>query len=231
MTVEVGLVLQADVDRHLGQLGQGEPLLIEVGADFQNVLLVQIGDDVDRIELHDFRQGRLLAHRADDIAGIDQMLAHLAVKRCPDLGIAEVQLRDGDACLGARELGLRQLALENPVVDLDLRGGFLGDQRLVTGDFGAGIDQRRFRRRHLRLRLDQLCLVLVLLDREQQVALLDQRAIGKMDRVEIALDAGDQLDRIDRRGIAGQFDIIGDRLGPGLDDRHLRRVGQALRSG
>ena len=42
---------------------------------------------------------------ADDIAGIDQGLAHLAVERRPDFGIAEIQLGEHDLGLGVEQLG------------------------------------------------------------------------------------------------------------------------------
>ena len=75
---EIALVLQGHFDRNLDELRKAQPLLIEVRPDLQDVLLVQIGDHIDRIELHDLGQSRLLTRRSDDIAGIDQGLAHLA---------------------------------------------------------------------------------------------------------------------------------------------------------
>ena len=74
------------------------------------------------------------------------------------------------------------------------------------------IDKRRLRGQNLGLRLLQLRLVLVLLDREQQIALFDEGAVMEMLLLEIALDARDQLDRLTGRGVAGQLDIVGDGL-------------------
>ena len=68
---------------------------------------------------------------------------------------------------------------------------------------------------HLGLGLRQLVLVLVLLDREQEVALVDESPVLVMELFEIALDPRDQLDRIDGSGIAG-IDIAADALRAGV---------------
>ncbi len=85
---------QADIDRHLVQIGEGQPVLTEIFPDLQNLLLAQIGDDIDRVELGDLGQRRLLTAAADDIARVDQMLADDAVERRPDLGVAQIDLVD-----------------------------------------------------------------------------------------------------------------------------------------
>ena len=188
------------------QIGEREPLLVQIRADLQRLLRAQIGDHVDRVELGDLGERRLLAVAADDVAGIDQVLAHLAVERRPDLGIAQVQLGQRDLRLGRQHVRLGARPLEIPVVDLDLRRRVLLDQRRIAAELGLGIEQRGLLQLHLRLRLLQLILVLVLLDREQKIALLDERAVLVMDLVEIALDARDQLDRVDRSGIAGDLE-------------------------
>ena len=98
---EPGLVRQSDIDRNFVQIRQSKAMLAKILADLEHVLLAQIGDDVDRVELGDLGQRGLLAPAADDIAGIDQVLADDAVERRPDLGIAEVQLGERDARLGS----------------------------------------------------------------------------------------------------------------------------------
>ena len=72
--------------------------------------------------------------------------------------------------------------------------------------------ERGLRGEDLRLRLLQLILVLVLLDREQKVALFDELAVLVMDLFEIALDARDKLDGVHRGGVAGDHHIVGDTL-------------------
>ena len=67
-------------------------------------------------------------------------------------------------------------------------------------------------------------LVLVLLDGEQQIALLDDRAILEMDFFEIAGHAGDEHDLGDRLGVAGGRQGLVDGLYLGEDDGNRRRV-------
>jgi hypothetical protein len=76
-------VRQADIDRDLVQIGEGEPVRVEVLADFEDGLLGEVGDHIDRVELGDFGQRRLLTVAADDIAGVDQVLASDPGKKGP----------------------------------------------------------------------------------------------------------------------------------------------------
>ena len=59
------------------QFVQGEPPLVQICPDLQTLLQAEIGNHVDRVELGDLGQGGLLAVAADDIARVDQVLAHL----------------------------------------------------------------------------------------------------------------------------------------------------------
>ncbi len=69
--------------------------------DAQQIALVDGEVDVERIDLVDlWRASRLLAHRADQIARIDQMAADPAVEGRTDLRVAEVEL--GELHLGLR---------------------------------------------------------------------------------------------------------------------------------
>ena len=82
-------------------------------------------------------------------------------------------------------------------------------------EFGLGASQRRF--------------VGPGIDQEQQIALLDHRAVLEVDRLEVAAHARPHLDRVDRveaRGILVPFrDLARDRL----DDGHLWRLGRRRR--
>ena len=109
----------------------------------------------------------MLAVASDDIAGIDQVLAHLAVERCPDLRIAQVQLGEGDLRLCRKDIGLCALLLEIPMIDIELCCRVFLEQSLVASHLGLGVEQRRLLQLELRLGLLQLRLVLVLLDRER----------------------------------------------------------------
>src|SRR5208337_4494187 len=92
---------------------------------------------------------------------------------------------------------------------------------------------RRRRRRELRLGLLELVLVLVLLDGEQQVVLLDDLAVLEVDLLQIAWHAGDELDRVDRLGVAGDDERVADRLNfrQGDGDRRTDRGRRCLRRG
>ena len=149
-------------------------MLIEVLADFQHLLLAQIGDDIDRVELGDFGQRRLLAVAADDVAGVDQVLADDAVERRPNFGVAEIDLVDRDLGLGAQQTRRSALPLEVPVVDLGLSRRVLFDERGVAGELGFRINERRLRGQHLGVGLLQLLLVRLLLNREQKIAFFDE---------------------------------------------------------
>ncbi len=226
---KAGLVRQPDIDRHLVQIGQGQPVLTEVLSNLQDLLLAQIGDDVDRVELGDLGQRRLLAAAADDVAGVDQVLADDAVEGCANFGIAEIDLVDRHLGAGAQQRGFGARPLVVPVVDLGLGRRVLLDQGRVARELGLGIDQRGLRGQNLGMRLLQLLLIGVLLHREQQIALFDERAVLVMQLFEIALDPGDELDRVDRRGVAGDHDIVGDRLQPRQHHRNRRALRRGLR--
>jgi hypothetical protein len=72
--------------------------------------------------------------------------------------------------------------------------------------------ERRPLREHLRFGLFQLRLVLILLDREEEIALLHARAVGEVDILEEALDARDDGDRVAGDGVAGEVEVVGDVL-------------------
>ena len=99
---------------------------------------------------------------------IDQVLAHLAVERRPDLGVAQVELRKRHLRLGRHDIRLRALPLEIPVIDIDLGRGIPLEQCRVATHLGLRVEQRGLLQLELRLRLLQLRLVLVLLDGERE---------------------------------------------------------------
>src|SRR5215469_7744374 len=129
------LVRQADIDRYLVQIGERQSMLAESLPNFENDLLAQIGQDIDRIELGDVGKRRRLA-AADDIAGIDEMLADDSVERRADLGVAEIDFGDRHLRPSALELRSRALALEIPVIDLGLGGGMLFEESRIAAELG-----------------------------------------------------------------------------------------------
>ena len=231
------LVGETDIDRYLVQILERQPVLAERLADLENDLLAEIGDDIDRIELGDLGERRRL-RAADDVAGIDKMLADDTVERGADLGIGKIDLGDGDLGAGALELRRRALTLEILVIDLGLRGGMLLEESGIAAEFDLRIVKRRLLQLHLRARLLELLLVGILLDREQEIAFFDKLAVLVMDLLEIAFDPREQLDLVDRCRIAGKLDVVGHGLPLGQHDRHrdggawrrqLRRLDESSR--
>ena len=172
-----GLIGQADIDRDLVQIGKSEPVLAQILPDLEDFLLAQISDDVNRVQLGDLGERGLLAPAADDIAGVDQVLANNAVKRRPDLGIAEVQLGQGDLCLSPEQLRLGARLFVNVLIDRGLRRRILLYQLAVPDELGLCVNQRCLCGEDLGLSLLQLIFVLVLLNREEEVALFGECVI------------------------------------------------------
>ena len=144
------------------------------------------------------------------------MAVHAPVEGGADRGVAEIDLGEIDLRLGAEHARLRLVAVGTPAVDVDRRGRLLLEQAGVAVELGLGVQELGLDRLELRLRLLQLRLVGVLLEREQQVALLDPLAVLEMDLLEVALDPRHQLHRGDGPRGAGELDMVGDRA-------HLRR--------
>jgi hypothetical protein len=197
-------------------------MLTQILPSFQYGLLAQIGNHVDRVELGNLGECALLASAPDDVAGIDQMLPDDAVEGCPDLGIDQVQLGQGDLRLSPEQLRLGARLFVNVFIDRCLRRRILLYQLAVPDELGLCINQRCLCGEHLGLSLLQLILILVLLDREEEVVLFDELAVLVMDLVQIALDARDQLHGIHSGSIPGHHHVIGDALCPGLNDGDRR---------
>ena len=106
--------------------------------------------------------------------------------------------------------------------------GLLGDglflhQLLAAREIGLGEGQIGFRLRQRGARLRDRVLERPLVDREQQVALLDQLAVLEVHAVEIAGHARAHFDQADRGEAADIFvEIENGALGR-LGDRHRRR--------
>jgi hypothetical protein len=89
--------------------------------------------------------------------------------------------------------------------------------------FGLVLLQRGLRARDRGLGSLDLEPVGLRLDGEQRSALLDVVAVGVADRLDEALHAGDEIDRIDGGHVAGRFEILRDLLLDRGRDRDLRR--------
>ncbi len=96
------------------------------------------------------------------------------------------------------------------------------DQIRLPLEIGVGLPHRGLRAGFRGLRLFELQLVGIGLDREQRSAFLDQGAILIIDRLQNALHACDQIDILDRRGVAGLLQIARDGPLQGNGDLNFR---------
>ena len=198
-----GFALQPDLDRKLLEIASGQPLARRLGSYPQDVLLIDIEGHVDRIELHD---GGKLGRRsgADQFADRDEMGADDAVERRGDIGIAEIDGGDLGVDLGLLQVGLGIVARRGGLIEGGLRDRLPRNQVRLALVVGLGLFQRRLGARFGRLRLLELEPVGLGLDREQRGAFLHEGTVLIVDRLQHALHPRHQIDRLDRRGIAGR---------------------------
>ena len=224
------LVGQTEIDRYAALVdcrSGGGFLALD---DPQQIALVDREVYVDRVDLIDQTKSGLLPHGADNVAGIDEVSADPAVEGRPHRCVTQIELGELDLGLGVENPGFRRFFLVTPLIHLSLRRGILFKQRRVAGKLGGGVPQRCLLCRQLGLRLLELGFVLVLLNREEQVALLHPGAVGEVIFFEIPFYSRDQGNRISRRGIAGKVEVVGDGLGRGFGDgNHRRRRGGTAR--
>jgi len=209
---EVGLVAEADADR--------DPVAVRP-AEAQDGPLIDVECDADAVLGQD-GEGRLVG--AHQVAGIDQPPADPAVDRGGDPREAEVELRQLDRRLARLDLGLRLGVGGDAAVELLARHA--GVEGLEPFQVGVGPGQAGDARRQLGFGPGEFGPVRPGVDLEQQVALLDLGPVLDVDLLQVASDAGADLDRRGRLGPAGDDD----RVRPGADGRqqvghHRRLVG------
>ena len=241
--VEIGLIKQAKLHHRLGLTGAAPHAALRRAGVAEVLCLAGVEGDIDGVERHQGGQQRdALLHQ---VASIDAAVADAARARRADLREFEVELRLVQCGAGGGEAGLRFAQRAAPRVHLGLRCETLLDQRrvalhlllgegepgLVAGDLGTGGLDRDLEGS--------------LVQREQQVAGTDQRAILEMYLHHLAgdtradLDPGRGLDPggvlIPFRHLAGQRGGHGDRRRGGgalsLRRRRQRRAGQQRQSG
>ena len=228
------LGLQADVDGDRPEVLQRDAGDAHALADRQHLLLVDVELHVDRHELHDGRElGRPVG--ADHGAGIDEARRDAAVERRDDGRVGEVALGLRDLALGLRERRQRRVALGAGFIDLGDRHRGRLHEILLALQVGVGLQEQRFLLRLRRLRDLQGDLEVLLVDLEEQVALLDRGAVLVADLVEEALHAGHEIDVVERRRAAGHLHVESDlallRLGDGDLGGRRRLIGVALAAG
>ena len=165
---------------------------------------------------------------ADEISGIDEPLADKAADRRADRGVAQVELRLDDCGLGGRDSRAGGLQIRDGVVVVLLGHGSPLGQGLQAPLVGFGLAESRLGTLELRLGLQQLRFVFARVEREQQLVLLDDRALGEVLRGEVRLHPGADLHRflgLDLRDVLAvdRYRLLDD-LG---DDYGRRRRGGA----
>jgi hypothetical protein len=101
---------------------EGASLRSSKFADFEHILLAQISNDIDRVQLNDFRELSLLFRAVNNIARINEMFAHEPIERRAHVRIAEIEFGDIGVGVGGGELDFRFFGLKIPIVDHHLRG-------------------------------------------------------------------------------------------------------------
>jgi hypothetical protein len=144
------------------------------------------------------------------LADRDQVRSDDAVEGCCDIGVAVVDRRDLGVDLGLLQNGLRVVAGRGRGLERRLRDGLLLHQIGLALEIGFGLLHRGLRTGLRRLRLLQLQLVGVGLDREQGGSFLYEGTVLVIDRLQKTLHAGDEIDVLDRRGIAGRLQVTRD---------------------
>ena len=192
--------------------------------------LIDVEIEIDRVERDDRRQQRRV--RLHEVADRDQPAVDAARQRRPDLGEFEVEAGSRAAPPARPDAAAWAARIFAPAVvergdgEVAGLGELLGALELRLGEFEQA-------RRDVDLRLRRVVgrLVGPLVDGEQQIALLDDRAVLEMDLVEIAADARADGDLVDRLEAPDELvvldDFAHDRLGDG-DDRQLLSCADAV---
>ncbi len=112
--------------------------------------------------------------------------------------------------LGLQQIGLGVVARRRGGVERRLRDGLPLDQIRLPFEVSLGLLHRCLRAGFGCLGLFELQLVGIGLDREQRGAFFHQGAVLIVDRLQDPLHARDQIDILDRRGVAGRLEIARD---------------------
>lgn len=217
-----GLGLQADLDRQLTQLSDGNASPSRLFANPQHVLFVDVEINPDRIELHDGGKLGRRRGRADEFADRDQMGGDDTVERCRHIGVTVIDLGDPRVDLSLLQIRLRVVAVRRRLIERGLRHRLALHQIRLALEIGFRLLERRLRTDLGRLRLVELQLVGLGLDGEQRGALLDEGAVLVIDRLQEALHARDEIDTFDRGGIARGVEEARDGALHRLCDCNLR---------
>ena len=148
---------------------------------------------------------------------------HPAVERRRHFGVAEIDRRLLGVRLRLLQIRPRAVARRLRLIQNCLRGELLAGEFGLALVFGLRLLQRRLGAGLRRLRREKLQAIRFGLDGEQQGVLLHEIAVGVADLLNEALHARHQIDRIDRRRVAGGVEIAGNVPLGGRRDGDLGR--------
>jgi hypothetical protein len=133
-----------------------------------------------------------------------------AVERRRHFGVAEIDRGLLGVRLRLLQVSPRAVARRLRLIEHRLRGELLAGEFGLALVFGLGLLQRRLGAGFRRLRRKELQAIGFGLDGEQQRVLFYEVAVVVADALDEALHARHQIDRIDRRRIAGRMEIASD---------------------
>ena len=160
---------------------------------------------------------------ADKRPDVDEMMGDDSVERCRHIGVAEVDVGELDGGLGVENRSARLVDVRLPLLDCGLGREVLPAERRLTIVLGLIVGLLRLRVGERRFRLFELRLVLITLDAEELRPFLGRRAVLVVDRAEVTLHPRHQIDGIERRRVAGEFEVERDRALDRLRHHDLRR--------
>jgi hypothetical protein len=168
----------------------------------------------------------------DQVAGLDLRRADQSVDRSGDPGVAKVERGLLDRGLGGVDLRARRVARREGVVQLALADRRLLGERQQARDVGVGLLEPGLRGSEVRLRVGKSGLERQRIDLVEEVTLAHERALGERHLVQVALDAGADLDVLRAARLADHFhehrNVLLDHLGHVHLGRRPRLLGGLL---
>ena len=152
----------------------------------------------------------------------DPPVADAARHRRPQFGEFEIELGGGDGCLARPHRRFGDPLGLGALIEGLLRDGAIAHQLGATIEVGLGKDQVGAGLLEVGHRLVEGGLVRALVQREQQVALLDHLAVGKVDSTQVPGNSGTDFDTVDGNKPPDIFVAIDDGTLDGLLDRDGR---------
>ena len=217
-----GFVGQAHLDHRPGILAGPVARIAHPGIA-QVIGFRDVEGEVDRRDRDDGRQQRRTRLAAgDQVARIDAAVRDAPGERRAHLGPFEVELGVLQVRLGTLQRPDRTVQVGAALVDVARRdravlGQALGALDFILGELDLGLGARDFGAGHVDGQF-----VRPLIDGKEQVALLDERAVGEMHAVDEAGDAGAHVDLFTGLEATGVLVPVGDALGERVGDLDRR---------